>query len=190
MNLSSEIGQFGFRPWVRRAGLSILAVAAIVTALMWSMVHSSFRYGWVREPFSWIYVAVLWIGGLRIYMGTLKNAAEILESGLILRPLHRFGRADIDWTAVKGTEQMIGGDRLIVYYERGRGLRFIAMNLNLVKRRRQFEITLEERLRRLGFVEKVVERSRYLTRVDARADEGAGLTPCGPTMPSGNEDSP
>lgn len=162
----SETARYGFRPWVRRAGLSIVGVAALVTVIMGLMLHSSFRYGWVREPFSWMYVVVLWIGGLRIYRGTFQNAAEIDPRRLMLRPLHRFTHSEIPWDDVRGTEQTIGGDRLIVYYERGRGLRFIAMNLNLVKGRREFMAGIEQRLLRLGFVEKVIERSRYLTRVD------------------------
>ena len=45
-----------------------------------------------------------------------------------------------------------------------RGMRFVAMNLNLVKGRREFLKLVDERLLGLGFHEKVVERSRYLSR--------------------------
>ena len=70
----------------------------------------------------------------------------------------------MDWTALLGTEQMIGGDRLIVYHETRRGMRFVALNLNLVKGRREFLTALDARLRLMGFQERVVERSRYLSR--------------------------
>ena len=43
-------------------------------------------------------------------------------------------------------------------------MRFVALNLNLVKGRRDFLALLDDRLRAMGFVEKTVERSRYLTR--------------------------
>jgi len=43
-------------------------------------------------------------------------------------------------------------------------MRFVAFNLNLVKGRRDFVKMLDARMANLGFVEKVVERSRYLTR--------------------------
>jgi hypothetical protein len=59
---------------------------------------------------------------------------------------------------------MLGGDRLIVFYETARGIRFVALNLNLVKGRRDFLLSLEGRLRAIGFEEKVIERSRYLSR--------------------------
>jgi hypothetical protein len=59
---------------------------------------------------------------------------------------------------------MIGGDRLILYFDTPRGLRFVALNLNLVKARREFLALVDERLRAMNFVEKVVERSRYRSR--------------------------
>ena len=58
---------------------------------------------------------------------------------------------------------MTGGDRLIVYHQTARGLRFVALNLNLIRGRREFLTLLDERLRAMGFVERIVERSRYLT---------------------------
>ena len=59
---------------------------------------------------------------------------------------------------------MLGGDRLIVYYDTPRGMRLVALNLNLVKGRRNFIALFDDRLRAMGFVEKTVERSRYLSR--------------------------
>ena len=59
---------------------------------------------------------------------------------------------------------MIGGDRLILYYETQRGMRFVALNLNLVKGRRDFLSLLDRRLRSLGFIERTVDQSRYLSR--------------------------
>ena len=82
----------------------------------------------------------------------------------MLRPLHQFGTKVMSWDALRGTEQMIGGDRLIVYYETPRGMRFVALNLNLVKGRREFLSLLDERLRARGFIEKTIDRSRYLSR--------------------------
>jgi len=164
--------RYGFRPWVRRAGASIVLVALLVSVLMLGMLRTgAFRYGWVREPFSWVYVGVLWLGGLRIYSGTLRDAAEISGSGLSLRPLHRFSVAVMPWDEVVGTEQMIGGDRLIVYYQRRGNLRFVAMNMNLVRGRRNFMSRLDGELRARGFAERVIDRSRYLTR------PGGGVAP-------------
>jgi len=40
--------------------------------------------------------------------------------------LHQFRSRTIEWTCLLGTEQMIGGDRLIVYYDTPRGMRFVA----------------------------------------------------------------
>ena len=59
---------------------------------------------------------------------------------------------------------MVGGDRLIVYFDTTRGMRFVALNLNLVKGRRDFLMLVDARLQAMNFVEKVVERSRYLSR--------------------------
>ena len=59
---------------------------------------------------------------------------------------------------------MTGGDRLIVYYDTPRGMRFVALNLNLVKGRREFLALVDARLRTMGYEEKTVDRSRYLTR--------------------------
>ena len=63
-----------------------------------------------------------------------------------------------------GTEQSIGGDRLIVYHQTARGMRFVAINLNLVKGRREFLSGLDARLAEMGFRERIVDRSRYLSR--------------------------
>jgi hypothetical protein len=59
---------------------------------------------------------------------------------------------------------MTGGDRMIVYFDTSKGMRFVALNLNLVKGRREFLTVVEARLREMGFEEKIVERSRYLSR--------------------------
>ena len=157
---------FGFRPWVRRAGLSIVFVAAAVTVLIVFLATSgpSTWSGWAREPFVWVYVGTLWAGGLKIFFGTLRPIATVDDQRIVLRPLHQLRQTSIEWASVSGTEQMTGGDRLIVYHRTARGLRFVALNLNLVKGRRDFVELLDERLRRMDFVERVVDRSRYLSR--------------------------
>ena len=147
---------FQFRPWVRRAGLSIVAVAAAATFALAAM-----RMG---ERAIWVYVVALWIGGLKVFLGTLRPVADTDAERLIVRPLHLLRPRSIAWSAVRGTEQMQGGDRLIVYYDTPRGMRFVALNLNLVKGRREFLAMLDARLRTMGFVERTVERSRYLSR--------------------------
>ena len=158
---------FGFRPWVRRAGASIVAVAAAVSAMLAGALVAwpSARYGWVGEPFVWVYVGTLWAGGLKVWLGTRKPVAEVGEDAITLRPLHQFRQRTIAWGALRGTEQMIGGDRLIVYFDTPRGMRFVALNMNLIKGRRDFTLLFDARLRALGFEERIVERSRYLTRV-------------------------
>lgn len=157
---------FGFRPWVRRAGLSIVIVSAAVSAaiLIALKVDPTARYGWIGERFVWVYVGTLWLGGLKVWLGTLRPIAEVGEATIILRPLHQFRARTVRWTDISGTEQMTGGDRLIVYFDTPRGMRFVALNLNLVKGRREFLKLLDERLLAMGFREKVVERSRYLSR--------------------------
>jgi hypothetical protein len=151
---------------VRRAGASIVLVAAVVsTAIIIAVIVSpSARYGWIGEHAIWAYIATLWIGGLKVWLGTRRPVAEIGEETITLRPLHQFRSRTLRWEALSGTEQMIGGDRLIVYYDGPRGMRFVAMNLNLIKGRRTFLASLDERLRSMGFVEKIVDRSRYLSR--------------------------
>lgn len=162
---------YPFRPWVRRAGLSIVAVAAAVTAILAAGLTLRVpHFGWGREPFVWVYIGTLWLGGMKVFLGTFRPVAEMGERGLILRPLHQIRPAAIAWTAVLGTEQMIGGDRLIVYHGTEKGMRFVALNLNLVKGRRDFLASLDERLREMNFHERVVGRSRYLSRARV-ADE-------------------
>jgi hypothetical protein len=158
---------FPFRPWVRRAGLSIVLVAtAISAAILAALTLSpSVRYGWIGEPFVWAYIGTLWAGGLKVWLGSRRPVAEIGTATLTLRPLHQFRARSIGWNTLLGTEQMTGGDRMIVYYETPRGMRFVALNLNLIKGRRDFLTLLDARLRAAGFEEKVVERSRYLSRV-------------------------
>jgi len=157
---------FLFRPWVRRAGLSIVLVAAAVTAaiLLALAVNPQLQYGWIGERFVWVYVGTLWIGGLKVWIGTRRPIAEVGEERITLRPLHQFRKRVIAWSAIRGTEQMIGGDRLIVYYDTPRGMRFVALNLNLVKGRRDFVALLDSRLILMGFLEREVNRSRYLSR--------------------------
>jgi hypothetical protein len=145
---------FPFRPWVRRAGLSIVLVAAAATLTI----------TWIGERAVWVYVITLWLGGLKVWLGTLRPVAEVSDETLVLRPLHNLRARTLAWTQIRGTEQMTGGDRLMVFYETARGMRFAALNLNLVKGRRELLALLEERLRAMGFEEKIVERSRYLSR--------------------------
>ncbi|MEA2337432.1 MAG: hypothetical protein QOE82_1439 [Thermoanaerobaculia bacterium] len=163
MTVLSE--SYAFRPWVRRAGASIVLVAAGVTAAIAValIANPNARYGWIGERAVWAYIATLWLGGLKVWLGTRKAVAEVGET-LTLRPLHQFRSRTLRWSDVRGTEQMIGGDRMIVYYDTPRGMRFVALNLNLIKGRRNFLATVDERLRAMGFVEKTVDRSRYLSR--------------------------
>ena len=149
---------FAFRPWVRRAGLSIVLVAAAAT------VTVAFVRAWSSERALWLYLLTLWIGGLKVFLGTLQPVAEVDDETIVLRPLHQIRATRIAWTNLRGTEQMTGGDRMIVYHDTPRGMRFVALNLNLVKGRRDFTMLMDERLRAMGFEEKTVERSRYLTR--------------------------
>lgn len=157
---------FGFRPWVRRAGISIVVVAFGVTLLMLGAgaIWPAMRFGWIREPFAWVYVGVLWAGGLKILAGTWRPIAEMGREAVVLRPLHQLRGRRVAFHDLLGCEQMIGGDRLILYYATRRGMRFVALNLNLVRGRRDLLALLEARMGELGFEEKVVERSRYLSR--------------------------
>ncbi|HEV7426955.1 MAG TPA: hypothetical protein VGQ46_11355 [Thermoanaerobaculia bacterium] len=164
MTVAAE--SYAFRPWVRRAGASIVLVAAGVTAaiVVALVANPAARYGWIGEHAVWAYIATLWIGGLKVWLGTRRAVAEVGEETLTLRPLHQFRSRTLRWSEISGTEQMIGGDRMIVYYDTARGMRFVAMNLNLIKGRRTFQASIDQRLRAMGFVEKTVERSRYLSR--------------------------
>lgn len=157
---------FAFRPWVRRAGLSIVLTAAAITVTIFAvlLLFPGAKYGWMGERFVWVYVGTLWAGGLKVWLGTRRPVAVAGEEHLTLRPLHQFRARTVRWDALLGTEQMVGGDRLIVYFETARGMRFVALNLNLVKGRREFLALVDARLRAMGFEEKVVERSRYLSR--------------------------
>ena len=127
---------FPFRPWVKRAGLSMVLVAALATVAIIVMP--------LRESFVWLYLAVLWLGGLRVFLGTFRPIVEIDEAQMVIRPLHQFVTRKVPWSAVKGTDQ--SGDRLIIYFETPGGMRFVALNLNLVKGRRDFLALLESRL--------------------------------------------
>lgn len=142
------------------ATAAAVSIAILVTL---ALVPSS-RYGWIGEPFVWAYIGTLWLGGMKVWLGTRRPVAEISDETLIVRPLHQFRERVVVWSALQGTEQMLGGDRMIVYFDTPRGMRFVALNLNLIKGRRDFTTLVDERLRAMGFVEKVVERSRYLSR--------------------------
>lgn len=157
---------FNFRPWVRRAGLSIVLITALFTALIIVAIvaRPAWRFGWIGEPFLWLYLGTLWLGGAKVFAGTMRPIAEVEGEAIVMRPLHQFFTKRVLWSSVRGTEQLMGGDRLILYYDTPRGMRFVALNLNLVKGRRDFLALLDERLRAMGFVEKTVERSRYLSR--------------------------
>ena len=124
----------------------------------------STRYGWIGEPFVWVYIGTLWIGGAKVWVGTRRAIATLTATAITLRPLHQFRTRVIPWNDLRGTEQMIGGDRMIVYFDTPRGLRFVALNLNLIKGRRDFVTLVDARLCEMGFAERVVERSRYLSR--------------------------
>ena len=157
---------FSFRPWVRRTGLSIVIVAFAATVLIFFALIAvpSSKYGWIGERFVWLYLGTLWLGGLKVWIGSMRPVAELDETLLVVRPLHQLRQRVIAWDHVRGTEQMIGGDRMIIFHETQRGMRFVALNLNLIKGRRDFVTMVEERLGKLGFAEKIVERSRYLSR--------------------------
>jgi hypothetical protein len=163
---TASSAMFGFRPWVRRAGASIVIMAAALSAAIGAtlLLVPSSRYGWVGEPFVWVYIGTLWIGGAKVWLGTRRPIAELTDETVTLRPLHQFRTRVVRWPELRGTEQMIGGDRLVVYFDTPRGMRFVALNLNLVKGRRDFLTMLDARLKGMGFEERVVERSRYLTR--------------------------
>ena len=158
--------RFDFRPWVRKAGVSIVLVAgAVSVAIAATLIASpAARYGWIGEPFVWAYIGTLWLGGLKVWLGARRPIAEIAADTLTLRPIHQFRTRVVAWEAISGTEQMIGGDRMIVYFDTPRGMRFVALNLNLVKGRRDFLAAVDTRLKASGYVEKIVERSRYLSR--------------------------
>jgi len=157
---------FPFRPWVRRAGLSIVLTALAVTAaiVFTLLTVPSARFGWIGEKFVWVYLGTLWIGGVKVWLGTMRPVAEIDAATITLRPLHNLRQRVIAWDSVLGTEQMIGGDRLMIFYETRRGMRSVALNLNLVKGRRELLNLLDGRLAERGFIEKIMERSRYRSR--------------------------
>ena len=97
----------------------------------------------MREPFVWVYIGVLWLGGLRVFLGTFRPIVEVNDTRIIVRPLHQIVVRDIPWESIRGTN--ISGDRLIVYFDTRRGRRFVAVNLNLIKGRREFLALLESR---------------------------------------------
>src|SRR4051812_5428945 len=95
---------YAFRPWVRRAGASIVLVAAGVTAAMVVAfaANPAARYGWIGERAIWVYVITLWLGGLKVWLGTRRPVAEVGEETLILRPLHQFRMRTLPWTQLRG----------------------------------------------------------------------------------------
>ena len=143
----------------------MLTAAAITAAIALALaLVPGARYGWIGERFVWVYIGTLWLGGLKVWLGTRRPIAELRDATITLRPLHQFRTRVVDWDAIRGTEQMLGGDRLIVYFDTRRGMRFVALNLNLVKGRRDFANAVDARLRAMHFAEKIVDRSRYLSR--------------------------
>ncbi|HXI12728.1 MAG TPA: hypothetical protein VNM92_08780 [Thermoanaerobaculia bacterium] len=158
---------FGFRPWVRRAGLSILLVATAVSAILaiGLSLDEDVRRGWAGEGFVWIYIGALWVGGAKVFLGTLRPVAEISSDGLTVRPLHVVGPRTIPWSRLTATEQMTRGDRMIIHYATSRGARFVAINLNLVKGRRRFQSLVDELLQARGFRERIEGDSRILARI-------------------------
>jgi len=167
LRVSGSSQRFVFRPWVRRAGWSILSVAfaATVSASVLFYVSGHELY-WLREKSLWVYVAVLWIGGLRIVAGTYMPAAEIDDDALTVRPLHNLRGRVLQWRTIVGSEQTIPGDRLILHYATSRGPRFVALNLNLVKGRRDFEAMLALKLRQEGLIDADRPGARILARVE------------------------
>jgi len=157
---------FGFRPWVRRAGLSILLVAIAISAILATglIFSEEVRRGWAGEGFVWVYLGALWVGGAKVYFGTLRPLAEISIEELIVRPLHLAGSRRIPWEWVSAIEQMTVGDRMIIHYSTSRGPRFVAMNLNLIKGRRRFQISVDEILSARGFRERSEGGSRILAK--------------------------
>src|SRR5260370_27225359 len=166
LTAAGAIRRFPFRPWVGRAGLSIVIVAAVITIAIVVALAAlpGARYGWLGERFVWVYIGTLWIGGAKVFLGTWRPIAEVGEVSVVLRPLHQFRERVVRWSDIRGTEQLVGGDRLIVYFDTPRGMRFVALNLNLVKGRKDFLTLVDARLQAMGFQERIVERSRYRSR--------------------------
>ena len=164
--LTDSKALFPFRPWVRRAGFSIVLTAAAVTGLIVFalLTNPNARFGWIGERFVWVYIGTLWIGGAKVWLGTLRPVAEVGAATITLRPLHNLRQRVIAWENVLGTEQMIGGDRLMLFHDTPRGMRAVALNLNLVKGRREFLKLVDARLEEMGFGEKIVDRSRYRSK--------------------------
>ena len=164
--LTDSTALFPFRPWVRRAGLTIVLTAlALTAAIVFALLTiPGARFGWIGEKFVWVYIGTLWIGGLKVWLGTMRPVAEVNSATITLRPLHNLRQRVIAWESVLGTEQMVGGDRLMIFHDTRRGMRSVALNLNLVKGRRNFLELIDRRLAEMGFHEKIVERSRYRSR--------------------------
>src|SRR5882724_2377479 len=97
--MPANVEVYPFRPWVRRAGASIVLVAAIVTvAIVMALLTSpAARYGWIGEHAVWAYIATLWIGGLKVWLGARRPIAGIGHVSLTLRPLHQFRSRTLPW---------------------------------------------------------------------------------------------
>jgi len=100
--MQQSLTVFAFRPWVRRSGLSIVLVAFVVSAaIVLTLTFSpSARFGWMSERVVWVYLAVLWLGGLKVFLGTYRPIAEVGEETMVLRPLHQFRSRTIPWSRV------------------------------------------------------------------------------------------
>src|SRR5579864_1631678 len=101
---------FGFRPWVRRAGWSIVLVAGFASAA----IPIAAYYGWTGDRIVWVYVGALWLGGLKIVLDTRRPVTEIDDDRLVIRPLHQFVTRRVAWASIRATEE--SGDRLIVFF--------------------------------------------------------------------------
>jgi hypothetical protein len=159
---------FEFRPWVGKAGWTILAACAAATLGGAALL---LVYGWemlfLREKSLWIYLGTLAAGGARVVAGSRRPVAELDGEGVSLRLLHHFQTKRIRWNQILGIEQTIPGDRLIIHYETARGPRFVAVNLNLIRGRRDFEKAIDDELRSLGLVRADREGTRVLARATA-----------------------
>jgi len=76
-----------------------------------AVMKPSFRFGWIREPFVWVYIGTLWLGGLKIVAGASRPIAEVDDESIVLRPLHQVFEKRVLWSSIRGTEQLMGGDR-------------------------------------------------------------------------------
>jgi hypothetical protein len=90
---------------VRRAGLSIVIVAAAATAAIaiFGYIKPAAAFRWAREPFVWAYIGALWLGGVKVYLGTLRPVAEldeVLASGYGI-----FSGRKVQWATLRFTPE-------------------------------------------------------------------------------------